>query len=657
MKYPVALALCVACSTALSQNGTFLLGIPSIHETNTLTSSMFEGADAVILCKQQGYTEGPHSSFDGFTLRLTNEVAITSQLMMVKLFNETAVNRFGSFEYEYPETRGRGPKHVLTVRARVVKPDSTVWVLPDSAISIVTGATNGDGDALTKKVLFKIPNLAPGDIVQIEYSHLAPFSFHRRVMFWYHDRYPILQSNVLVTMPRTEKVDFMSFPSKVVGEGQLVEHTKEIARSWSVRNLAAIPPEVFSRPFDEVSYLTAMVNHTDEDDGDAWRPLAKQYWKYYINDGSVPKSFMRELGLDPSLSAPTTEDVDRAYTAIRKYFRLSASNENVPDNDGVDRLIEDKEGDASDLAFILLKILERWDVHALPVLIRDRREGAFEPTVATTAWFDRMGVFVSLPGGSNIYDFDRSIPTRYEYPWFLNGIRVVGIADTGAVHFAVHPPSNVHKHISEERHRLEFSGGGRLNDSLEYTLRGALAQHLRKELYPLKGQALFDKIRTLAMAHSLKEADTVSLNNFLDDPSIRLGAAGRSQAETTTIDSFLIVHPKNHLLRTLRLLFPSTERKQDIFLDEPFIYTITWDISVPHGYIPAELPAPVDIHELRGLVTQVTYFIREGVVTAKADVLIDAAQIKTQEYKAWLAFLDDSMKAMEREIVFKRMRR
>ena len=656
MKTSVLLPVIFLSSFAIAQRHSFELGLPSITATNKLTAAMFKGADAVILRKDQLYSEGSRSRVEGLKMYFTDEVTINGEFLVAKLFNNEAVEHFGSFSYEIRATANENVQDRLIVNARVVKPDSSIWVLPDSAVTTVTATTTGEGDPLTKRVLFKIPNLAPGDIVQIEYRHIVPFSLSRKMMFWYHDKYPIIESNVSVVMAKSTNVDYVSFPAERVGPPQVSETQNTWSRVWTVRGLGAIPDEVFSPPFEDVSYLTAIVNRSDEEDGDGWRPLARHYWKYHIDHGSVPKSFMRSIGLDPGLKHPAWDDVEKAYTALRKYFRLEAVNSLYPDDTQVDRLIENKEGDASDLAFLMLKILDRWGVKAFPVLIRDRRSGGFEPSVPTLSWFDRIGLQVSLDSADNIYDFDRSIPYQFELPWFLNGVSVVAVHDTGAARLSVHLVQKLRDNTSTEVHTLILRQGKRALDTVRFTLKGYIAQKLRSALYPLKGDDLEASLKAFMTGGSLKEADSVFVNDFLDEKELRIGGRGISQAPVAEMDSFLVIRPKSELLASFRKLFQRVDRYQDIVLPEQNIFSAEWVIPIPPGYALAGLPEQVNVEGVPGTATQVTYFESEGSVVAKADVMFKTDSVKAPLYHEWLAFLDNSLNAMGREITFKRSR-
>jgi len=655
----IALSLAFASASYCGEY-TFRADLPSVSATNKLTADMFKNSDAVILLKEQSFTEGPHSKLDvtpggGFTVYVSHEITITSEVIVAKVFNNAGVEHFGSFEYEYPYFRDREERHTFNVHARVMKPDSTVWVMPDSAVSTIEGAATGSGKTLTQKTFFKMNNLAPGDIIQIEYLHAAPYSSLRRVLFFYHSRYPVLHSNVIINMDKDVKVDYLSFPPDKVGEPVVKQIGSTISHVWSVSNLSGIPEEPFCRPFDDVSYMTTVINHPDESDGNGWRPLAKDYLRWYVDKGSIPKSFMKQIGLDPSLQNPGWEDINRVYTLLRKYFKLSRNNSLHPGVGALDDIIEEKEGDASDLAYMMLKVLERWGVATTPLLIRDKRDGIYETSVSSLVWFDRLALLVSLQGADRVFDFDRSIPSRFELPWFLNGINVLALHDTGVAHLYINAISSLKEHTSKEIHTVTLSSKKTALDSICFRLRGALAERLRKNLYPLKGEELITEERELIGKYALRDVDTSSMNSFLDESEISLYGKGTSQGAFSAVDSFVTFQPRNHLLREFREKFSASERYDDIFLDEPFEYSLQWIVKAPPGCIISQLPAPASFENPAIASSQIFYLkLNDTTCFVKSEVVFNSARIHQEQYKEFVGIIDNIIQATERDLLFKK---
>lgn len=91
----LCLVLCLSASTLWAgEEPTFRWSLPAPAEAQKLTPEAFPGSDAVIIVKEQGYTEGPHTKS---LFAIYNDVTATAECMVIKLFNQKAVEKFGSF--------------------------------------------------------------------------------------------------------------------------------------------------------------------------------------------------------------------------------------------------------------------------------------------------------------------------------------------------------------------------------------------------------------------------------------------------------------------------------------------------------------------------------------------------------------------------------
>ena len=644
-------ALCALCVTITvhAQEPTFRWTLPTTADAAKLTQDKFPDADALILAKEEGFMEGPHTRS---IFMIYNEVTISTKALMVKLFNQRAVEIFGSFTYEFPDRPMKEEKHTFRIAVRVMKPDGTVHVLPDTAIKTVTGIATGRGRALTQKVMYKLPDLAPGDIVHYEYSHAEPFSNKRQVLFYHHDRYPVLTSMAYINMPKQENVEYVHFPPEQFGPATVKDEGKSISSSWTLKGLAAVPDEPYGRPLADVTYLTTIVNKPESDESDGWREVAQRYFSTEVKKGSVSGSFMEELGVPRSLGDASWGQIDSLYSALRKYFRLKERSSVFTAASQMDKQIEEKEGDATDVAFIMLKALERWNVNAVPVLIRDRRAGSYELTVPSLVWFNRMALLISHKGKDLIYDFDRCVPSRYESPWFLNPITMFAVEDTGGAHLQLRYNSSWREHISSEMHLITLKPGKKAADSVVIALKGALAQSTRGAWYASEGEELDGKVRSYLEENVLDASTTVTVNAFRDEPVIIMNGTGTSRGAITAIDTVLLFQPQNQLLRHFRSEFSLPKRHFDVFLPQMFAYSLSWEIAVPTGYHAGPLPAEKQIVGPSGATAQISCMQQEDRVMVKGIVVFAQQTIPLEKYAEWKAFLDNVNAALEREVSF-----
>jgi hypothetical protein len=570
----------------------FFRPIPDTKFSAQLTQDKFPHADGVIIIKEQSLNvHRAEASYHGIDLVGVGMTSTTE--LIVKVFNNAAVHRFGSFEYEYYEYFGDDIPSGFMARARVQKPDGTVIEMPKEDVTIVVSQKDNDGEPLARKAMFKIPNLMPGDVIQLEYVLSEPFVRAYSGIFYFQDQLPILFSNLAITCQQRDEVRVFSFPAERIGEPTISQIATALGsgetRFWSVKNLNGIPHESHGPPFEELSIMTAFVADERFHKQTDWDELAKNYWSTYLDKGSVDDDYVKELGVQIPRGPVTLEKIDSLYTALRTAIVLSPVNRLYPLVKDLEDVFKKKSGDASDLAAIFYKVLQDWKVDVHGVWLRDRREGGFESTVPTLQWFDRLGVLVTVGGEKILYDFDRAIPNHFVTPWFLKGVTAMMIDKAGCHPFTV-PAARPGEAWVRESHDLTFSDRLAVRDSMTTTGKGAPIENWREDAYTLKGPDLTSYFRKEMSTHCIESESAVQHSAIFDTGEAWVTIAGGSKSAVATIDSFVSVRPVNHLLKSLGEDFLVPSRTNDVVLDEPYTMTLEWTIHHPPGYVLAAVP-------------------------------------------------------------------
>ncbi len=585
-----ALVCLVVCSAAQAED--WFRPLPDAKFSVQLTQQAFPNTDGVIIVKEQllnvHRTEVSYRGLDLVGLAMTR-----TTILIAKALNESGVRKLGSFEYEYEENFGDEIPSRFMARARVQKSDGSVVTMPESDVSIVVSHRTSQGEPLARKALFKVPDFMPGDVVQIEYVLTEPFVRAYSGIFYYQDRMPVLISNVGVTCQARDDVRVFSFPAQRVGEPKISQLATTLGsgetRFWSVKNLNAIPKEPHAPAFEDLSVMTAFVADEAFHEKTDWTTLAKNYWDEYFDKGSVKKSRVRDLGFSPPAGPVNLARVESLYTALRTSLVLNSVNSVYPLVESLDDVFEKKGGDASDLAAIFYKILQDWKVESRGVWLRDRREGAFESTVPTIRWFDRIGVLVKVGEVERLYDFDRAIPNRFSTPWFLKGITALVIDGKGCRSLST-PASRPGDAWIRESHDLTFGGRSVLRDSMVTAGVGSPVEEWREGGYELKGAELQSYLQKMASAMCIETVGDVRHSPILDEREMRIEVTGSSKAAVAAIDSFLSVRPANHVLKALQDEFMAPGRTNAVVLDEPFSMNLEWTIHHPEGYVLSGIP-------------------------------------------------------------------
>jgi hypothetical protein len=648
----------LACAVVLQcRADDFLRALPDVKVGAQITPEKFKNADAVLILKEQSLTVSATSfMYRGFDL---NGLAMTqTTILLAKVFNKAGIDRFGSFEYEYPERFGNEIKSGFACRARVQKPDGEVVTMPESDVRVIVSDESSDGEPIARKALFKVPNLAAGDVVQIEYTLTQPLARATSGFFYYSDRVPVLFSNVMITVPADDELKVYSFPADRIGEPRTAQMSKSYGAGptyfWSLKNVNAIPYEPYTYTFDDLTLMTAfVVNHrsnsflrvTD------WDYIAGEYFKSFIDEGSVKHTRVEELGFPEDRPQVSFRLTDSLYTSLRRALVLKSRNSLYPLTDGIDNVFMKKSGDASDLAYIFYKILRTWKADARVGWIRDKRQGTYEPSVASIHWFDRIGILVRVGNEEKMYDFDRSVPARYESPTYLKSITVPLLAEKACEHrtlpAARSPGSSVH-----ESHDLAFNAADELHDSLTYAYNGAPAEELRSAVYDLKGKGLREYCAVHAASRSLVDADTVITSAILDDPEIRLAFTGKSKASVAPVDAFLTVKLPNETLRGFREQVFSAVRYNDFVLTDPLTMSVSWRLHLPQGYVLRTAPSDTTIRVVQGMSAVLKCTRLDDGMRMQADLVFSESVIPADNFPRLIRALDGLLSSCEQAIVF-----
>ena len=648
----------LACAAVLQcRAGDFLRALPDPKVGAQLTPEKFKNADAVIILKEQSLAVNATSfMYRGYDLE---GLAMTqTTVLLAKVFNKAGIDRFGSFEFEYPERFGDEIKSGFACRARVQKPDGEVVTMPESDVRVIVSDENSDGEPIARKALFKIPNLAAGDVVQIEYTLTEPLARATSGFFYYSDRVPVLYSNVMITVPAEDELKVYSFPADRIGEPKTAQMSKTYGAGptyfWSLKGVNAIPTEPYTYTFGDLTLMTAfVVNHkmnnflrvTD------WNYIAGDYFKDFIDEGSVKHKRVEELGFREEKPAVTLRLADSLYTSLRRAIVLKSRNSLFPLSDDIDNVFTKKGGDASDLAYIFYKILHDWKADARVAWIRDRRQGTYEQSVASIYWFDRIGVLVRAGNEEKMYDFDRSVPAHYEVPTYLKSVTVPLLAGKTCEHRALPSVQGPGSYIRES-HDLVFRGTQDLEDSLVYACEGTPAENLRSAVYDLKGKSLRDYCAAHATSRCLVDADTVITSAILDDPEIRLAFNGKSKASVAPVDAFLAVKLPNDALRGFREQIFTAVRYNDFVMIDPLIMSVSWHLRLPPGYALRTVPSDTTIRTVKGLAAVLKCTRVDDGLRMQAELKFSENVIPAENFPGIIRVLDGLLSSCEQAIVF-----
>jgi hypothetical protein len=629
---------------------------PNESLLSQINTKNFPTSDAVLIVKEQLIRYDKFSKNIGRTW-LEGYSKVEASTKIVKILNQPAVERYGTFEYTYWDWFGDFMRANFVVRARILKPNGDSVEVGQENVKKINVLNEDEENSPEKKVVLKIPHLEVGDVLQLEYESFQPYSFDKSGLLYYNDRDIALYSNVYVTIPNTCKLDVFSYPENKIG---MPQH-KKLANSgddmdtyfWSVRNCNSIPAEHYAVPFEDVSLLTAYIlKEKDDDKNTDWADVGKNYFKAENDDEDVKlDDAYTKLDIPKQKDTITFAYVDSLYSKIKRKFRFEKSNSIYPAFD-IKKLFSSNKADASDAGFLLYEILKSWKQDVNLVLIRDKREGEMIEDIPSLTWFDRVGVMVTVNKVEKLYDFDKSISNMYQIPWFVADVNLRVITDLGGYFRKIGLDCGPGKNQVVEDHTLSFTPDDKMKDSMQLSYSGSFATQLRGEYYNIESKDINKHLRDSYFPGCFSELDSITHNDIFEEPQVTIGMFGNLAGTAEKIDSFIVVKPLEITLSRLRGSMFSTVRKNDIKFDTPFRFVIRIDIPIPNGYAVKSLPDPAMNTTEYGAVYRISTLSTETNVSVVTVVEFKQNLIRAGYFTNIIQLLDEARKGINRDIVF-----
>lgn len=206
----------------------FLRELPSLQSTTAINSARFKYDDAIIILKEQSYkTDLAVIDHDRYGNSIAGLSAVRTTIKIIKVLTEKGVQDLGTFSDRFSDYMEIGPENVYQIRVRVLKPDSTIYVLNETDIRRFKEGFTKSND-VTWKITYRIPDLKVNDIIQIEVVETDPFAKLIGGFFVFSDTYPVLYSNLYVTMRNRDLPRFYSFPPEKIGHPAISQVSENI---------------------------------------------------------------------------------------------------------------------------------------------------------------------------------------------------------------------------------------------------------------------------------------------------------------------------------------------------------------------------------------------------------------------------------------------
>ena len=665
MKFLMFICIVISVFLRIPFADDFLRKLPDKNLSAQLKAENFKDNDALIILKEQSLNIEPAEVYyRGIEIKGWN--ISRSKIMIVKLFNERAVKRYGSFEYNYSELYGDEISCGFEVRARVLKANGKVLEMSEDEIKRIVTRKSSSGETRSRKVLFKVPDLTPGDVLQYEYNYVTPLAYQTSGLFFYNDVDPVLYSNVYITLPGDLEAKYINLPPERFEQPKITQISKKFGSGktyfWSLKNLNPIREEIFSPPFSDLSLMTAFVvtkiGKRDYNETGTWAILGRNFYKNYLNDqDEITDELLSKLGITGIYqdSIKTLEDTDKIYKAIRHYFKLRLFSEVYPLSNDVKLLFNEREGDASDLSYIMYKILKQKNIPVNAVWIRDKRKGIYELEIPTTHWFNRMAILATCGGNTRLYDFDLTIPENYCTPWYLKGVKLPVLTDGGCLHKEIYKESKYSDNGYCEKHRIVFKDNNVMQDTINFYYHGAPADIMRLEYCSSDLSEIKESLRNNLTASCLDEIDSLSLNNFREDNTIDIKTNGIVKKGIDEFEGHLVINLKNYIFEKFKRKVYSPVRKNFYQFDSPFYIELNWMIEIPDGYTYT-IDKPVKRFKNVHLISsRISYSQDDKNISITATIKFPSRHMSYEKHQEFMHLLDEFGQTLEEDIVLTKL--
>lgn len=659
---PIVVLSMIVYSCSGNKN-TFIRDFPSDLLLKQVSEADFSSDDAIIILREISYKVEPTAMMVA-GMSLEGISTTHSKIEIIKLLTENAVDEFGTFEYSYSEPWGDLITCGFSAKIRVLKPDGSIEVVPQEKMETIDVLVDEEGTVRRRKAALKIPNLEIGDIIQKETTLTKPFSLSYGRIFFVDTKHPTLFTNLYITLPIEFDASYYSFPEGSMPEPAIEQISKGFGAGethfWNLSESQKLYGESYSLPMQDrsrhvifnVDSRGSWVNHRD------WETIGESFYNRLDNEYRVSKSDYTELGLKEILDHDSLawETIDSVYTSIRSNFINDEDDYRYPQFNSIDGLLKRSHATATDMAMLMFTIMEQQGEDVKYFLVRDEREGLVRNEISSLMWFDRFGISVEKGGVKRLYDFDKAIPQKYEFPWFLEkawGLSV-GKNIQMLAKFDNWTDQKV-KHDYSEKHQIKLDvENGTVVTELDLTLSGIWASEFRNRYHDLSKPEMEEYLKETLENSTFKEVETLQTSNVNRDALITFNAVGEPQYTTFFDEDMISLSVKNYALRRFLNSIETRFRHNDLNIKRARSLNSSYEIEIPDGYVVNELPKPT-IRQVGSALSAVCRFrVEDSKLIITTTIRLNKPMVSRGAFESLYSALLELQNGLEQQIVFEK---
>ncbi|MDL2224378.1 DUF3857 domain-containing protein [Bacteroidales bacterium OttesenSCG-928-M06] len=273
-----------------------------------------------------------------------------------------------------------------------------------------------------KRIVFTMPDIKPGSIIEFEYTVISPFLIHLREWEFQHN-IPVLYSGFEFRVtPFYEYVyilrgakQFDVFDSSILPLGHTFQDVayKEVKYYMAMQNIPAFKDEEFiTSPSDHLISLSLQMSQVNwpgaksKEIMTTWPAmcntfLREDFFGKYLNAAEkAAKNILPELDLENKSQKEKirmiTEYVKQNYTWNNKSDKYTGRK--------IESLLKEKKGNSAELNLLLTGLLKKAEIPAKPVILSTRRHGAIPKNYPFFMFINYVIAYVSIDGEDYFLD-------------------------------------------------------------------------------------------------------------------------------------------------------------------------------------------------------------------------------------------------------------
>jgi transglutaminase-like putative cysteine protease len=478
--------------------------------------------------------------------------------------------------------------------------------------AVETQLTEGDLYSDTRHRILSIPAAEPGATVAYEYEQRErPYMLQD--IWWFQSPDPVRQSRFVLQLPpgwryQAVWIHHDSVSPQEDGNNQL---RWDLADVSAVEQEAEMPPPQSIEGRMVVNFLPP--SGASANSMDSWQDIGKWYASL-TTDRRLASPEIKQKVSDLTAGSKDTLSKLRALTAfMQKEIRYVAIEIGIGGYQPhpADSVYSNRYGDCKDKATLLAAMLHEIGIESFYVLVNTRR-GVIAPDYPPGLNFDHVILAISLPADVQDADllaivnhprygrlllFDPTstlTPLGYLPSFEQANYGMLATANGGELIGMPLLPASANR-LGRAAH-LTLSPDGSISGSVEEIRQGDFAEIRRSQLLAAQGAERAKIIESFLGSFlpnfRLTKASVGNLNSYGQMLALNYDFTVPNYAQSA--GDLLLIRPRVVGEKASTIL-EEKERKYGIEFDTATLETDLFEVTLPPGYVPDELPRPLDI--------------------------------------------------------------